>query len=377
MIQAELSRRIVDLLSQLEMIMSHIINFSAGPSILPKSVFEEASRAVLDLNGTGLSILEVSHRSSYFEPILHEAMSLVRELLHLPDDYDVLFLTGGASTQFFMTVMNLLPEGQKAAYVDTGVWSTKAIKEAKMLGSIDVIASSADKNYTYIPKGYGIASDYAFLHLTSNNTIYGTQYQSYPDTAVPIVCDMSSDIFSKPVDIGRFGLIYAGAQKNLGPAGVTLVIVRKDMLGKINKTLPTMLRYETHIQNESMYNTPPVFPIYVTMLTMRWLKNLGGLPAIEKMNEHKAKLLYDIIDTIPFYIGHSVPEDRSRMNVTFNLEDAELNKEFLTYCQEAGCDGLKGHKSVGGFRASIYNAMPADGVKILAEVMKEFALKHA
>ncbi len=357
--------------------MSHIINFSAGPSILPKSVFEEASRAVLDLNGTGLSILEVSHRSKYFEPILHEAMDLVRQLMGLPEDYDVLFLTGGASTQFFMSVMNLLPEGKKAAYVDTGVWSTKAIKEAKMLGSIDVIAGSSDKNYNYIPKGYAISSDYEYLHLTSNNTIYGTQYQSFPDSPVPIVCDMSSDIFSKPIDINKFGLIYAGAQKNLGPAGVTLVIVRKDMLGKINKTLPTMLRYETHIQNESMYNTPPVFPIYVCMLTMRWLKNLGGLAAIEKINERKAKLVYDVIDSIPFYLGHSVPEDRSRMNVTFNLEDAELNKEFLTYCEEAGCDGLKGHKSVGGFRASIYNAMPEDGVKILAEVMKEFALKHA
>jgi phosphoserine aminotransferase len=304
-------------------------------------------------------------------------MDLVRQLMGLPEDYDVLFLTGGASTQFFMSVMNLLPEGKKAAYVDTGVWSTKAIKEAKMLGSIDVIAGSSDKNYNYIPKGYAISSDYEYLHLTSNNTIYGTQYQSFPDSPVPIVCDMSSDIFSKPIDINKFGLIYAGAQKNLGPAGVTLVIVRKDMLGKINKTLPTMLRYETHIQNESMYNTPPVFPIYVCMLTMRWLKNLGGLAAIEKINERKAKLVYDVIDSIPFYLGHSVPEDRSRMNVTFNLEDAELNKEFLTYCEEAGCDGLKGHKSVGGFRASIYNAMPEDGVKILAEVMKEFALKHA
>jgi len=357
--------------------MSHIINFSAGPSILPKPVFEEASRAVLDLNGSGLSILEVSHRSAHFEPILHEAMALVKELLGLSDDYEVMFLSGGASTQFFMTVMNLLPEGKKAAYVDTGVWSSKAIHEAKMLGNIDVIASSKDKNYTYIPKGYAIPADYEYLHTTSNNTIYGTQYQVWPDSPIPMVCDMSSDIFSKPVDIKRFGLIYAGAQKNLGPAGVTLVIVRKDMLGKVNRTLPTMLKYETHIQNESMYNTPPVFPIYVSMLTMRWLKNLGGLAAMQQINERKAKYVYDVIDSIPFYLGHSVPEDRSRMNVTFNLEDAALNKEFQTYCEEAGCDGLKGHKSVGGFRASIYNAMPEDGVKVLAEVMKEFALKHA
>jgi phosphoserine aminotransferase len=357
--------------------MSNIINFSAGPSILPKSVFEQASKAVLDLNGTGLSILEVSHRSSYFEPILHEAHDLVKQLLHLPDDYDILFLSGGASTQFFMTVMNLLPEGKKAAYVDTGVWSSKAITEARMLGNIDVIASSKDKNYNYIPKNYTIGGDYQYLHLTSNNTIYGTQYQHFPESPIPIVCDMSSDIFSKPIDAKRFGLIYAGAQKNLGPAGVTLVIVHKDMLGKVNRTLPTMLRYETHIQNESMYNTPPVFPIYVSMLTMRWLRDNGGLGAMEAVNERKAKTIYDVIDTIPFYVGHSVPEDRSRMNVTWNLEDAELNKEFLAFCQDAGCDGLKGHKSVGGFRASIYNAMPESGVQVLAEVMKEFALKHA
>jgi phosphoserine aminotransferase len=358
-------------------LMSHIINFSAGPSILPKTVFEEASQAVLDLNGTGLSILEISHRSRYFEPILQEAGQLVRQLLGLTEDFEVLFLSGGASTQFFMTIMNLLPDGKKAAYVDTGVWSTKAINEAKLIGSIDVIASSKDSNYTYIPKGYNIPTDYEYLHLTSNNTIYGTQYQVFPETSLPIVCDMSSDIFSKPIDVNRFGLIYAGAQKNLGPSGVTLVIVRKDMLGKINKTLPTMLRYETHIQNESMYNTPPVFPIYVSMLTLRWLRDMGGLAGMARINERKANYLYEVIDAIPVYRGHSVPEDRSLMNVTFHLEDAALNKEFQSYCEEAGCDGLKGHKSAGGFRASIYNAMPEEGVKVLAEVMKEFSLKHA
>lgn len=357
--------------------MSKIINFSAGPSILPKTVFEQASKAVLDLNGTGLSVLEISHRSSYFEPILHEAGQLVRQLLGLTDEFEVLFLSGGASTQFFMTVMNLLPDGKKAAYVDTGVWSSKAINEAKLVGSIDVIATSKDTNYTYIPKGYNIPTDYEYLHLTSNNTIYGTQYQAFPETSLPIVCDMSSDIFSKPIDVNRFGLIYAGAQKNLGPAGVTLVIIRKDMLGKINKTLPTMLRYETHIQNESMYNTPPVFPIYVSMLTLRWLRDMGGLAVMAKINERKANHLYEVIDAIPVYRGHSVPEDRSRMNVTFHLEDAALNKEFQSYCEDAGCDGLKGHKSAGGFRASIYNAMPEEGVKVLAEVMKEFSLKHA
>ena len=357
--------------------MPKIINFSAGPSILPKTVFEQASRAVLDLNGTGLSILEISHRSTYFEPILHEARQLVIDLLGLSDEFEILFLSGGASTQFFMTVMNLLEEDKKAAYVDTGVWSTKAINEAKLIGNIDVIASSKDKNYSYIPKGFSISPEYQYLHTTSNNTIYGTQWQSWPDSPIPIVCDMSSDIFSKPIEAHRFGCIYAGAQKNLGPAGVTLVIVRKDMLGKVNRTLPTMLRYEIHAQNESMYNTPPVFPIYVSMLTLRWLRDLGGLTAIAKINERKAKSIYDVIDTIPFYLGHSVPEDRSRMNVTFNLEDPSLNKEFQAFCEEAGCDGLKGHKSVGGFRASIYNAMPEEGVKVLAEVMKEFALKHA
>ena len=357
--------------------MKHVINFSAGPSILPKTVFEQASQAVMDFNGMGLSILEISHRSSQFVSVMEEATALVRELIGLPDDYEVLFLTGGASTQFFMTVMNLLPEGQKAAYVDTGSWSAKAIKEAKLLGNIDVIASSKEDNYNHIPKGYIVDSDYAFLHTTSNNTIYGTQYQNWPDSRVPMVCDMSSDIFSRPIDIDRFGLIYAGAQKNLGPAGVTLVIVRKDMLGKINRELPTMLKYETHINGKSMFNTPPVFPIYVSMLTMRWLKEQGGLAAIEQVNKRKAEKLYAVIDEIPFYIGHSVPEDRSRMNVTFNLADASLNDTFRTFCEEAGCSGLKGHKSVGGFRASIYNAMPESGVETLADIMKAFALKHA
>lgn len=357
--------------------MSRIINFSAGPSILPQEVFEEASQAVLNFNHSGLSILEISHRSALFEPVMHEAEALVRELLGLTDDWAVLFLTGGASTQFFMTAMNLLPDGKKAAYVDSGSWSSKAIKEARMIGAIDVVASSKEQNYNHIPKGYSVSPDYAYLHTTSNNTIFGTQYQTWPDSPVRMVCDMSSDIFSRPIDMDRFDLIYAGAQKNLGPAGVTLVIVRKELVGKSGRTLPTMLRYETHIDGGSMYNTPPVFPIYVSMLTLRWLKHLGGLSRIQAINERKAQMLYDVIDEIPFYIGHSVPEDRSRMNVTFNLSDRELDKEFLAFCKDAGCDGVKGHKSVGGFRASIYNAMPEDGVSVLAEVMKAFAMKHA
>lgn len=357
--------------------MPNIINFSAGPSILPKQVFQKASAAVLDFNGSGLSILEISHRSSLFEPVLQEAESLIRELLGLSDEFAVLFLSGGASTQFFMTAMNLLPEGQKAGYVDTGTWSSKAIKEAKMIGDIEVVASAKDKNYSYIPKGYSINPEYAYLHTTSNNTIFGTQFQSFPDSPVPMVCDMSSDIFSKPIDPSKFGLIYAGAQKNLGPAGVTLVIMRKDWVGKGGRSLPTMLRYETHIENGSMYNTPPVFPIYVSMLTLRWLKQLGGLSVMQEMNERKAKILYDVIDEVPLYKGHSVPEDRSRMNVTFTLEDPSLEKDFLALCKEAGCDGVKGHKSVGGFRASIYNAMPESGVAVLADVMKSFAIKYA
>lgn len=357
--------------------MSKIINFSAGPSILPKQVFQEASQAVLDFNGSGLSILEISHRSNLFEPVLQEAEALIRELLGLSDDFAVLFLSGGASTQFFMTAMNLLPEGQKAGYVDTGTWSSKAIKEAKMIGQIEVIASAKDKNYSYIPKGYAIDPSFAYLHTTSNNTIFGTQFQSFPDSPVPMVCDMSSDIFSKPIDPSKFALIYAGAQKNLGPAGVTLVIMRKDLVGKSGRSMPTMLRYETHIENGSMYNTPPVFPIYVSMLTLRWLKQLGGLSVMQDMNERKAKLLYDVIDEVPMYVGHSEKEDRSRMNVTFTLEDSSLEKDFLALCKEAGCDGVKGHKSVGGFRASIYNAMPEAGVAVLADVMKTFAMKHA
>lgn len=357
--------------------MSRIINFSAGPSILPQQVFEEAARAVQDFNHSGLSILEISHRSPLFESVMHEAEALVRELLGLTDDWAVLFLSGGASTQFFMTAMNLLPDGKRAAYVDTGTWASKAIKEARMIGEVEVLASSKDKNYSYIPKGYAIPDDVAYLHTTSNNTIFGTQYHQWPDSPVRMVCDMSSDIFSRPVDLDRFSLIYAGAQKNMGPAGVTLVILRKEIVGRSGRTLPTMLRYETHIDNGSMYNTPPVFPIYVSMLTLRWLKQLGGLTRIHAINERKARLLYDVIDEIPFYIGHSVPGDRSRMNVTFTLADNRLEKEFLAFCTDAGCDGVKGHKSVGGFRASIYNAMPENGVSVLAEIMKAFAMKYA
>ncbi|MBK8502656.1 MAG: 3-phosphoserine/phosphohydroxythreonine transaminase [Saprospiraceae bacterium] len=349
-----------------------IHNFSPGPSILPQSVFEKAAQGVLDLNGSGLSILEVSHRGKDFIAIHEQAKQLVKELLQVPDTYHILFLAGGASSQFFMTPLNCLPQDGRAAYVDTGSWSSKAIKEAKRYGQVDVIASSKADGYKYIPKSFTVPSEAAYLHLTSNNTIYGTQFHQFPQCDIPIVCDMSSDIFSRPVDINRFGIIYAGAQKNMGPAGVTLVIIREDMLGKANRDIPSMLDYKVHIEGDSMYNTPPVFPIYVSMLTLDWLKDQGGVKSIEEINQQKAKVLYDEIDRNPLFIGVAAPEDRSLMNVTFLLKDQALEKPFLEMCKQIGCDGVKGHRSVGGFRASIYNAMPLEGVEALVGAMQQF-----
>jgi phosphoserine aminotransferase len=352
-------------------------NFSAGPAILPDSVLEQAAQAARELNGSGLSLLEMSHRGKEFIAIMDEALSLTRELVGLDDRYEVMFLQGGASTQFFMVPMNLLAQEAKACYVDTGTWASKAFKEAKAFGNAELLASSKDKNYSYIPKGYDIPSDAAYLHLTSNNTIFGTEYFDYPKTEVPLVCDMSSDFLSRPIDASRFGLIYAGAQKNIGPAGVTVVIVRKDMLGKADRYLPTMLNYSTHINDGSMFNTPPTFPIYVCMLTMRWLKENGGLTAMQQRNEAKANILYDEIDSNPLFVGTAAKEDRSLMNVTFVMHQTELEAAFLTATKEAGCDGLKGHRSVGGFRASIYNAMPIESVQVLVDIMRDFAQKHA
>ena len=351
-------------------------NFSAGPAILPASVIEEAAEAAKDFNGMGLSILEISHRGPEFVAVLNEAVDLVKQLFNLSDDYEVLFLTGGASSQFFMAAMNLLDQDASAAYVNTGTWSTKAIKEAKLFGHISELASSADQNFSYIPKGYDIGENFTYLHLTSNNTIFGTQYHEWPDTNVPFVCDMSSDIFSRPVDVKRFGLIYAGAQKNLGPAGTTLVIIRKDMLGKVQRAIPTMLDYNTHINKNSSFNTPPVYPIYVCMLTMRWLIANGGLSAMEKMNKEKAAILYNEIDNNPLFKGVANKEDRSLMNVTFVLNNPALEPAFLEACTNEGCVGVKGHRSVGGFRASIYNAMPIESVQVLVDVMKRFAEIH-
>ena len=348
-------------------------NFYAGPAILPQSVMEQASQAAKELDGSGLSILEISHRSKEFAAVMDEIISSTRELLDINDDYEVLFLTGGASSQFYMTAMNLLPSNGKACYVDTGAWSSKALKEAKLFGNVQVIASSKDKNYTYIPKDYNIPADATYLHLTSNNTISGTEYHSWPDTNVPFVCDMSSDIFSRPIDMKRFGVIYAGAQKNLGPAGVTLSIVRKDLLNKVDRMIPTMLDYNTHIKKQSTFNTPPAFPIYVSMLTMRWLKENGGVAAMQAKNEEKAAILYKEIDDNPLFEGTAAKEDRSLMNVTFLLKDSDLESAFLDACAEANCVGVKGHRSVGGFRASIYNAMPKESVQVLVDVMKDFA----
>ena len=351
------------------------INFSAGPAILPTSVLKEAARGVVNYQGSGLGLIEVSHRGAEFTAVIDEATALVQELLELPAGYQVLWLTGGASSQFFMAPINLLNTDEIAAYIDTGTWANKAIKEAKAFGRVEVLASSKDQNYSFIPKGVRIPKDAKYLHLTSNNTIFGTQYQRFPKSPVPIVCDMSSDFLSRPVDAASFGLIYAGAQKNLGPAGVTAVIIREDMLGSVNRHIPTMLDYRTHISGGSMFNTPPVFPIYVTMLTLRWLKKLGGTKAIQRRNKAKAKLLYNEIDANPLFQGTAAREDRSLMNVCFVMGKGyeTIEAAFLEEEQANGLVGLKGHRSVGGFRASIYNAMPKKGVQALTELMQDFA----
>jgi len=351
-------------------------NFGAGPCILPKEVFEEASQAVLDFNGTGLSILEVSHRSKEFEAVVVETERLVRELLNVPQGYSILFLQGGASQQFAMVPMNLLPEGGKAAYLDTGVWASKAAKEAKKLGQVEIVASSSDQNYTYIPKDYSIPADATYFHFTSNNTIYGTEVFQTPVTNIPVVVDMSSDILSRKIDVSEFDLIYAGAQKNMGPAGVTLVIVKDELFGKSGRNLPTIFEYEAHAKAGSMYNTPPVFSIYVSMLNLRWLKAKGGVEVIEQENIIKARMLYDEIDRNPFFKGTAHTEDRSRMNVTFVMESPELEAEFLELAKERGLIGLKGHRSVGGFRASIYNALTITSINALVDTMREFEEKH-
>lgn len=351
-------------------------NFFAGPAILPQSVLMKSAEAIKDFNGMGLSLIEISHRSKPFVEVLDNSRALVKELLDISDDYEVLFLTGGASSQFFMTAMNLLGDGDSAAYINTGTWSTKAIKEAKMFGNIIELASSADKNFSYIPKGYLEPDDIKYLHYTTNNTIFGTQFHDLPDVQAPLIGDMSSDIFSRPIDVSKHDVIYAGAQKNMGPAGTTLVIVNKNALGKINRTIPTMLNYQTHIDKGSSFNTPPVFPIYVSMLTMEWVKENGGVAQMEKRNQAKADLLYGEIDNNPLFVGTAAKEDRSLMNVGFQISNKALEGAFNDAAEAAGCMGIKGHRSVGGFRASIYNAMDIEGVQVLVDVMKDFGRQH-
>ena len=346
-------------------------NFGAGPCILPQEVFKQASQAVLDFKD-GLSILEISHRTPEFEAVVAEAVKLVKELLNVPEGYSVLFLQGGASLQFAMVPMNLLSEGQTASYLETGVWANKAIKEVKNFGTANIVASSKDSNFTFVPKDYAIPEDSAYFHCTSNNTIYGTEMFALPETNVPIVCDMSSDIMSRVVDISKYDLIYAGAQKNIGPAGSTVVIIKDEILGKTTNKIPSMLDYKQHIDGGSMYNTPPVFAIYVAMLNLRWLKSKGGVAEIEKENIAKANALYKEIDRNPLFKGTCAVEDRSRMNVCFVMENPELEKPFLKYVEDNGVEGLKGHRSVGGFRASLYNALPITSVHALVELMQDF-----
>lgn len=351
-------------------------NFYAGPSILSEYTIKNTADAVLNFAGTGLSLLEVSHRGKEFVAVNDEARALVKELLDVPETHEVVFLGGGASLQFCMIPFNLMKK--KAAYIDTGTWASNAIKEAKLFGQVDVVASSADKNYTYIPKHYTVAPDSEYLHFTTNNTIYGTEYHKIPEVSVPLISDMSSDIFSRPIDISKYNAIYAGAQKNLAPAGVTIIIVRKDALGHVDRPIPTMLDYNTHIKKDSMFNTPPVLPIFSALQTLKWYKEQGGVKVLQKKNQEKAAVLYDEIDRNKLFRGTVAVEDRSLMNVCFVMNDEYkvLEKEFADFAAAAGMVGIKGHRSVGGFRASLYNAMPIESVKALVETMKEFEKNH-
>ena len=350
-------------------------NFSAGPCILPQEVLKQASESVLNFNNDNLSLIEISHRSKPFVDVMENAKRLVRELLSVPKNYSILFLQGGASLEFLMAPYNLLSINGKCGYINTGAWSEKAIKEAKNLGETLIIGDSSDRNFNYIPKNLNIPSDLDYLHYTSNNTIYGTQFKSLPSASDILVCDMSSDIFSQKIEVNKFGLIYAGAQKNMGPAGTTLVIVNNDILGKTERNIPTMLDYSIHINKESMFNTPPVFPIYVSMLTLQWLKNHGGVEEIEKINKKKAQILYNEIDRNSMFEGFAHNDDRSTMNVTFNIINESLQEQFDSLCNSNGINGLKGHRSVGGYRASIYNALPISSVEHLINLMQKFEKK--
>ena len=345
-------------------------NFSAGPSILAPEVFQKASEALLDFEGTGLSVIEISHRSPEFVRVIERARALALEIAGLDDSYTTLFLQGGASMQFLMVPYNLLET--KVVYIDTGTWANKAQKEAALFGNAEVIASSKADGYKYIPKNVTVPTDIDYLHISTNNTIYGTEYHSLPQTSVPLVADMSSDIFSRPLDYKQFSLIYAGSQKNLGASGSTLVIVKKDLLGKVSRKLPSMMDYQLHIKNDSMFNTPSTFAVYVNLLVLEWIQAQGGLQALGKRNRAKADLLYGEIDRNPLVVGYANKEDRSLMNVVFNLTDESTKERFDALCKEANISGIKGHRSVGGYRASIYNALPLESVQVLVDVLKEF-----
>ncbi len=351
-------------------------NFNAGPSILPRVAVENSAKAILDLNGIGMSLLEISHRSKDFQAIIDEAVALFKEQFNIPQGYHVLFLGGGASLQFCMVPYNLM--SKKSAYLDTGTWASKAIKEAKFFGEVQVVASSSDKNYSYIPKGYTIPKDADYFHITTNNTIFGSEIHEDMNSPIPLIADMSSDILSRPVDVSKYAMIYAGAQKNLGPAGVTVVIIREDILGKVDRKIPTMLDYRTHIKEGSLYNTPPCLPIFTVKETLKWIKELGGVKKIQEMNMEKANMLYNAIDSSKMFVGTVEKESRSLMNVCFVMKEPfkALEEEFLKFAQSKGMVGLKGHRSVGGFRASIYNALPKESVVTLIESMKEFESTH-
>jgi len=351
-------------------------NFNAGPSTLPQSVLQEASKGIINFNNSGLSILEIGHRTPLFESVINEAIALVKELMKLDDDHEVLFLHGGATTQFMQVPMNLLDENETAAYADTGVWSTKGIKEAKLFGNVDVVCSSKENNFSFIPKDFVVPNDSTYFHITTNNTIYGTQWHEIPKVSMPVIADMSSDILSRKLDFNSFDLIFAGAQKNMGAAGATLVVVNKQILGKVKRAIPPIMDYRNHIQAKSMLNTPPVFAIYVSMLTLRWLKENGGVEAIEKINNKKAALLYDAIDNSKLFKPTAAKEDRSKMNVCFVMEDPEKEKAFLEFAKQNNIYGIKGHRSVGGFRASLYNALPLSSVEYLVGKMEEFEEKN-
>ena len=351
-------------------------NFNAGPSILPKEVFEAASQSILNFNNTGLSILEIGHRTPLFQPVMDEARALVKELMSLDDDHEVLFLHGGATTQFMQVPMNLLQENGMAAYTETGTWANKAIKEAKLFGHVEIAGSSKEDQYFHIPRQISVSPTAAYLHITTNETIAGTQWHDLPyDCGVPLVADMSSDVLSRMLDFNKFDIIYAGAQKNMGAAGVNLVVVNKNVLGKAERPIPTILDYRNHINEGSMLNTPPVFAIYVVLLTLRWLKAQGGVAAIEKRNDEKAALFYETLDSLPVFKGPVAKDSRSKMNAVFVMDQPDLEKEFLDLCKAAGMIGVKGHRSVGGFRVSMYNALTIESVKVLTDLMKDFAIR--